>query len=234
MTARGKSNLVCSRDATTCVLTSDKFDGLSGQQVKLVSPITKDINSKTSMCSANYKPLQPLIAIVFLTGYRPRQSSQEEKESPTHSKMPNGLFNQGRKKRQPNLIPATANVGFAKRLVLDAPPKVPGHRRSSSSSVLLLCPGGSSSRYHNILVAHVDGLRPCTRTRTRTCKVGPRTSHFAKIDNRNGSRSSILLALSAADRRVPPIVLFDTATTASAAAGSRAPLSDTMLLFELF
>lgn len=83
----------------------------------------------------------------------------------------------------------------------------------------------------------MDGLRPCTRTRA-ACKVGPRTSHFAKIDNRNGSRSSILLALSsAADRRVPPIVLFDTAVTASAAvtaAGSRAPLSDTMLLFELF
>ena len=129
---------------------------------------------------------------------------------------------------QPNSIPATANVGFAKRLVLDSPPKVPGHRRSSS---VLLCRGGSS-RYHNILVPHVDGLRPCTRTRT-SCKVGPRTSHFAKIDNRNGSRSSILLALSTADRRVPPIVLFDTAT-AAAAAGSRAPLSDTVLLFELF
>jgi len=133
---------------------------------------------------------------------------------------------------QPNSIPATANVGFAKRLVLDSPPKVPGHRRSSSSSVLL-CRGGSS-RYHNILVPHVDGLRPCTRTRARVaCKVGPRTSHFAKIDNRNGSRSRILLALSTADRRVPPIVLFDTAT-AAAAAGSRAPLSDTVLLFELF
>lgn len=136
------------------------------------------------------------------------------------------------KKRQPNSIPATANVGFAKRLVLDSPPKVPGRRRSSSG---LLCRGGSS-RYHNILIPHaVDDLRPCTRA---ACKVGPRTSHFAKIDNRNGSRSSILLALSsAADRRVPPIVLFDTATTASAAvaaAGSRAPLSDTMLLFELF
>jgi hypothetical protein len=78
----------------------------------------------------------------------------------------------------------------------------------------------------------VDDLRPCTRA---TCKVGPRTSHFAKIDNRNGSRSSILLALSsAADRRVPPIVLFDTAPAAITAAGSRAPLSDTMLLFELF
>jgi len=144
------------------------------------------------------------------------------------------VIHQKGKKRQPNSIPATANVGFAKRLVLDSPPKVPSHRRSSG----LLCRGGSS-RYHNILVPHVDGLRPCTRTRARVaCKVGPRTSHFAKIDNRNGSRSSILLALSsAADRRVPPIVLFDTAVTASAAvtaAGSRAPLSDTMLLFELF
>ena len=129
---------------------------------------------------------------------------------------------------QPNSIPATANVGFAKRLVLDSPPKVPGHRRSSS---VLLCRGGSS-RYHNILVPHVDGLRPCTRT--RTCKVGSRTSHFAKIDNCNGSRSRILLALSTADRRVPPIVLFDTAIAVAAAAGSRAPLSDTVLLFELF
>ena len=118
-------------------------------------------------------------------------------------------------------------MGFAKRLVLDSPPKVPGHRRSS----VLLCRGGSS-RYHNILVPHVDGLRRCTRT--RTCKVGSRTSHFAKIDNCNGSRSRILLALSTVDRRVPPIVLFDTATAAAAAAGSRAPLSDTVLLFELF
>ena len=148
--------------------------------------------------------------------------------------MPVVVQPEGEKKRQPNSIPATANVGFAKRLVLDSPPKVPGHRRSSSS--VLLCRGGSS-RYHNILVPHVDGLRPCTRTRTRTraaCKVGPRTSHFAKIDNRNGSRSSILLALSAADRRVPPIVLFSDTASAAAAAGSRAPLSDTMLLFELF
>ena len=150
--------------------------------------------------------------------------------------MPDGVFTpegEGKKTPNPNSIPATANVGFAKRLVLDSPPKVPGHRRSSSSSSVLLCRGGSS-RYHNILVPHVDGLRRCTRTRTRVaCKVGSRTSHLAKIDNRNGSRSSILLALSTADRRVPPIVLFDTAT-AAAAAGSRAPLSDTVLLFELF
>lgn len=165
-------------------------------------------------------------AIVFLTGYRPRLI-KPEKKNPTHNKMPMVIHQKWEEKRQPNSIPATANVGFAKRLVLDSPPKVPGHRRSSG----LLCRGGSS-RYHNILVAHVDGLRPCTRTRTRVaCKVGPRTSHLAKIDNRDGSRSSILLALSAADRRVPPIVLSDTATTA---AGSRAPLSDTMLLFELF
>ena len=148
--------------------------------------------------------------------------------------MPDGVFTpegEGKKTPNPNSIPATANVGFAKRLVLDSPPKVPGHRRSSS---MLLCRGGSS-RYHNILVPHMDGLRPCTRTRTRVaCKVGPRTSHFAKIDNRNGSRSSILLTLSTADRRVPPIVLFDTAIAVAAAAGSRAPLSDTVLLFELF
>lgn len=159
--------------------------------------------------------------------------SKPEKKGTQHMiKMPDGVCFTRRGMEinaQPNSILATANVGFAKRLVLDSPPKVPGHRRSSSS--VLLCRGGSS-RYHNILVPHVDGLRRCTRTRTRVaCKVGSRTSHLAKIDNRNGSRSSFLLALSTADRRVPPIVLFDTAT---AAAGSRAPLGDTVLLFELF
>ena len=160
--------------------------------------------------------------------------SKPEKKGTQHMiKMPDGVCFTRRGMEinaQPNSILATANVGFAKRLVLDSPPKVPGHRRSNS---VLLCRGGSS-RYHNILVPHVDGLRRCTRTRTRVaCKVGSRTSHLAKIDNRNGSRSSILLTLSTADRRVPPIVLFDTAT-AAAAAGSRAPLSDTVLLFELF
>ena len=174
--------------------------------------------------------LHPLIVIVFLTGYRPR-SIKPEKKGTQHIKMPDGVLSTRRGMEinaQPNSIPATANVGFAKRLVLDSPPNVPGHRRSSSS--VLICRGGSS-RYHNILVPRtVDDLRPCTRT--RTCKVGPRTSRFAKIDNCNGSRSSILLVLSTADRRVPPIVLFDTAT--AAAAGSRAPLSDTVLLFELF
>ena len=166
--------------------------------------------------------------------------SKPEKKGTQHMiKMPDGVCFTRRGMEinaQPNSILATANVGFAKRLVLDSPPKVPGHRRSSSSSSssVLLCRGGSS-RYHNILVTHVDGLRPCTRTRTRVaCKVGPRTSHLAKIDNRNGSRSSILLTLSTADRRVPPIVLFDTAIAVAAAAGSRAPLSDTVLLFELF
>ena len=164
--------------------------------------------------------------------------SKPEKKGTQHMiKMPDGVCFTRRGMEinaQPNSILATANVGFAKRLVLDSPPKIPGRRRSSSSSSsVLLCRGGSS-RYHNILVPHVDGLRRCTRTRTRVaCKVGSRTSHLAKIDNRNGSRSSILLALSTADRRVPPIVLFDTAT-AAAAAGSRAPLSDTVLLFELF
>ena len=147
----------------------------------------------------------------------------QAKNGNQHIKMPMVVT-----KRQPNSIPATANVGFAKRLVLDSPPKVPGHRRSSSSSSGLLC--RSSSRNHNILVPHANGLRP------RACaarKIGSRTSHFAKIDNRNGSRSSFLLALSAADRRVSPLVFSETATTA-AAAGSRAPLGDTMLLFELF
>lgn len=125
-------------------------------------------------------------------------------------------------KRRPTLIQSqpTANVGLAKRLVLDSPPKVPGHHRRR-----LLAP---SRRYHNILVAHWDDLRPgASGART--------TSHFvAKIDNRNGSLSSSLLpALSAgADRRISPVVFLNTAL--AAAAGSRAPLGDTVLLFELF
>jgi hypothetical protein len=150
-------------------------------------------------------------------------------KDPTY-KMPIGVHTD-ETKRQPNSIPATANVGFAKRLVLDSPPEVPGHRCSSSRR-RLLCREGSS-RYHNILVPHAaNGV--CLRA---ACRVGPRTSHSAKIDNRNGSRSSFLLlhllALSAADRRISPLVSPNTAAD-TAAAGSRAPLGDTMLLFELF
>jgi hypothetical protein len=45
-----------------------------------------------------------------------------------------------------------------------------------------------------------------------------------------------VLSLSVADRRVPPLVVVVGRTTAdtAAAAGSRAPLGDPVLLFELF
>jgi len=45
----------------------------------------------------HYKPLQPLIAIVFLTGYRPRRSSQEKKRT-QHIIKCQWLFNQKERK----------------------------------------------------------------------------------------------------------------------------------------
>ena len=133
-------------------------------------------------------------------------------------------------KRQFPSIPATTNVGFAKRLVLDSPPVAPGVGK-------LLW--RIRSRYHNILNPRARDPR-----RNRTRGIGRRSGSVggqsAKIDNRNiGSRSSLLvLAFSAADRRVSPLVLVTSVTgstaTAVAAAGSRAPLGDPVLLFELF
>lgn len=125
-------------------------------------------------------------------------------------------------------IPATTNVGFAKRLVLDSPPVAPVNGLLWSNS----------SRCHNILNTHArNGWRP----RGKSCRIGRRSgsgSQSTKIDYRNGSCSSFLriLALSTADRRVSPVVLVTavTGSTATAAAGSRAPLGDPVLLFELF
>jgi hypothetical protein len=113
-----------------------------------------------------------------------------------------------------------------KRLAFDPLPVAPVR--------MLLCPGHGrgGSRCRNILVP-----RHPRAARTLNLEIGsPRAGHPAKINNRNGSRSS-LLSPSTADRRVPPLVIVVGRTTAdstAAAAGSRAPLGDPVLLFELF
>ena len=116
-----------------------------------------------------------------------------------------------------------------KRLAFDPLPVAPVR--------MLLCPGHGrgGSRCHNILVPRrAGGWQP--RAWASNLEIGsPRAGHPAKINNRNGSRSS-LLSPSVADRRVPPLVIVVGRTTAdtTAAAGSRAPLGDPVLLFELF
>ena len=113
-----------------------------------------------------------------------------------------------------------------KRLVLDPLPIAPVR--------MLLCPGRGrgGSLYHNILVPGADAAwHPCARA--SNLGIGPRAGHPAKINNRNGSRSR-LFSLSMADRRVPPLVVVETTADTTAAAGSRAPLGDPVLLFELF
>jgi hypothetical protein len=103
---------------------------------------------------------------------------------------------------------------------------------------MLLCPGrgrgGGSRCRKNILVPRADGWHP--RAGASNFEIGGlrRAGHPAKIYNRNGSRSS-LLSFSVANRRVPPLVfVIGTTADSTAAAGSRAPLGDPVLLFELF
>jgi hypothetical protein len=99
----------------------------------------------------------------------------------------------------------------------------PGHGR-----------GGGSRCRNNVLVPRANDWHP--RAGISNFEIGGprRAGHLAKIYNRNGSRSSVL-SLSVADRRVPPLVIVVGRTAAdTAAAGSRAPLGDTVLLFELF
>jgi hypothetical protein len=106
---------------------------------------------------------------------------------------------------------------------------------------MLLCPGhgrggGSRCRNNVLIPRRADGWHPGRAGASNFEIGGPRRAgHPAKISNRNGSRSSVL-SLSVADRRVPPLVVVVGRTTAdtAAAAGSRAPLGDPVLLFELF
>lgn len=82
-------------------------------------------------------------------------------------------------------------------------------------------PVPGEGRYRNIPFRRDD--------RSRDAAAAASSSNLlAKILDRNGSRSGAL-AISAADARVLPLD-----ANLAVAAGSRAPLGDPMLLFELF
>lgn len=136
-------------------------------------------------------------------------------------------------------------MDFPERLVLDPPP-VTHH----VMPFLTLGEGGRSG-YRNMPFAHAGDRRRSRGGRRAvwglrfgrgsSCRAS-RTSDFAKIDNAYGSRSSSgsrALAISTADARVSPLVIsfitaLDAAVAAVAAAGSRAPLGDPVLLLEFF
>lgn len=98
-------------------------------------------------------------------------------------------------------------MDFPERLVLDAPP-------------ITHMPVPGEGRYRNIPFRRDD--------RSGDAAAASSSNFLAKILDRNGSRSGAL-AISAADARVLPLD-----ANLAVAAGSRAPLGDPMLLFELF